>query len=621
MVFHSNSNNNGHNSPTNSNLATAEPRRAIMFTLLLATLPTLAGNMDHISPFVTMFFLLMYAGINLSCFFLGVLKSPGYRPTFRYTHWSISLFGFGWCLALVALVVEDWHVTLAVLCASAVLYAYTKRRAASQNWGDVGNALRYAIATTALRALSQQTTDFHAKNWRPQVLTVVDTDDCGNPTNCQVLALAKQLKQGSGGIHLVMSVVKRPANAGGLERFETCELIAHCKALLQQHMAYHDMVDSFAQVSAATMMTSNNATTVEPSSTTFSVCQAIWSAVLHSGLGVMSPNTVLLSYPNQTSARSTEQMDDYVTTLRGIMNLNKAVILFKCASEYPPRDLASSHKRIKSSPSSSHPTTLDVWWVVHDGGLLLLLPYILSRHANFAKAQLRLFAVTTSTTENPERLKQAVLRHLAQVRISATVKVVDLSDTRIAEDMRENLDMNAISWSTSFHQDMLRTNHSTVGEVFSQEAYEVPYHAAVLDDLESGSVGLSTHHHSSSSATTPVHVRPRGWLDEEEEDDDDGLGDEGANFDSLGSSGDTFTTVRLRATAVDAEERTRTARIFNEALKKYSRHAALVVTNMPLIRSDQPGRDFLDYVDTICASIDNVLLVRGSGVEVITTYV
>ena len=163
-------------------------------------------------------------------------------------------------------------------------------------------------------------------------------------------------------------------------------------------------------------------------------------------------------------------------------------------------------------------------------------------------------------------------------------------------------------------------NHSTVGEVFSQEAYEVPYHAAAtLDDIESGSGIFNRRQLHGNNAILPVHVQPRGWLDEDDAGEE---GEKGSNSDSGGgSSGATFTTVRLRATALDAEERTRTARAFNAALQRYSRHAALVVTNMPLIRSDQPGRDFLDYVDTICESIDNVLLVRGSGVEVITTYV
>lgn len=527
------------------------PTRAIWFTWLLASLPALAGNLDYITPMVTMFFLLMYAGINLSCFLLGFLKSPGFRPTFRYFHWSTSLLGFVWCLALVALV-SPVYLCVTIMAVIMMLYLYTKKQQARKDWGDVGNAIRYAVATASLSALSgSNMKDFHAKNWRPQLLTVVDMDGCGSPMNLHVLALAKQFKSGGGGgIHMVTSILR---TTKGLERARTCDSMAYAKILLEHHIKESGIQNCFAQV-VATASTRR---------------QALWSAVVHSGLGPLSPNTVLLSYPAMRGP--SEELHDYILTVQGIMNLKKAVIIFKGTSQYPPR--------VNEYAITPQAQTIDIWWIVHDGGLLLLLPYILSQDEVFEKnIKIRLFAVTSSATENPDRLRLAVIEHLARVRIRASVLIVDLSDTSIADDMRESDE--SVRLSTRDLTDT-STQNLTVGEVFSQEAYEVPYHAVWEDIMESGDASA----YVPASPMADVEF-PSGVIN---------------NAHSHG-------------------ERMRTARSFNEALKQYSSRASLVVTNMPLIRAHEPAAEFFDYVDTMCASIDNMMLVRGSGIEVVTTY-
>ena len=55
-------------------------KRAVWFTWAIASLGTLLGNIDHITPILTMFYLMMYGGINLCCFLLAWVDSPGFRP-------------------------------------------------------------------------------------------------------------------------------------------------------------------------------------------------------------------------------------------------------------------------------------------------------------------------------------------------------------------------------------------------------------------------------------------------------------------------------------------------------------------------------------------------------------
>lgn len=58
-------------------------RRALILTWMIASFLTVSGNLDHIAPMITVIYIIMFAGINFSCFLLGVLQSPGFRPTFR----------------------------------------------------------------------------------------------------------------------------------------------------------------------------------------------------------------------------------------------------------------------------------------------------------------------------------------------------------------------------------------------------------------------------------------------------------------------------------------------------------------------------------------------------------
>ena len=62
--------------------------------------------------------------------------------------------------------------------------------------------------------------------------------------------------------------------------------------------------------------------------------------------------------------------------------------------------------------------TIDIWWFCHDGGLLLLLPFLLSRNATWRGAKLRLFAgITSPIVSNLDRFKEAIEQHLKKARI------------------------------------------------------------------------------------------------------------------------------------------------------------------------------------------------------------
>lgn len=67
------------------------------------------------------------------------------------------------------------------------------------------------------------------------------------------------------------------------------------------------------------------------------------------------------------------------------------------------------------------------------------------------------------------------------------------------------------------------------------------------------------------------------------------------------------------------KQRLMTAILLNRNIVEYSSGARLVVTNLPLV-ADMHASEVLQYVDAVGASIAPLLMIRGSGVEVVTQY-
>lgn len=77
-----------------------EPHLATLFTAFICICCVVIGNLDLITPTITMFFLLCYAGVNLSCFLLDLLDAPSWRPRWKFHHWSMSLVGALLCIGM-----------------------------------------------------------------------------------------------------------------------------------------------------------------------------------------------------------------------------------------------------------------------------------------------------------------------------------------------------------------------------------------------------------------------------------------------------------------------------------------------------------------------------------------
>jgi hypothetical protein len=106
------------------------------------------------------------------------------------------------------------------------------------------------------------------------------------------------------------------------------------------------------------------------------------SAAQCCGVGMLKPNSILLGFLSDTSP---ESCDRYVEIIRSIIALNKVVMIVKGLSNFP-----NTNERQKG--------TIDVYWVIHDGGVLTLISHLLRRHHVWKSCKMRIFAVVFLST-------------------------------------------------------------------------------------------------------------------------------------------------------------------------------------------------------------------------------
>lgn len=68
---------------------------------------------------------------------------------------------------------------------------------------------------------------------------------------------------------------------------------------------------------------------------------------------------------------------------------------------------------------------IDIWWIVHDGGLLMLLPFLLRQHKVWRSCKLRIFTVA-QMEDNSLQMRRDLESFLYQLRIEAEVEVVEM---------------------------------------------------------------------------------------------------------------------------------------------------------------------------------------------------
>ncbi|KAL3041279.1 hypothetical protein OYC64_019472 [Pagothenia borchgrevinki] len=145
-----------------------EPLKGYILTFIIALAFILIAQLNIIAPIISNFFLASYALINFSVFHASLANSPGWRPSFKYYNMWVSLAGAVLCC--VVMFVINWWAALLTNVIVLGLFIYVSYKKPDVNWGSSTQALTYHQALTHTLHLSG--VEDHVKNFRPQCLVM-----------------------------------------------------------------------------------------------------------------------------------------------------------------------------------------------------------------------------------------------------------------------------------------------------------------------------------------------------------------------------------------------------------------------------------------------------------------
>uniref|UniRef100_A0A4W4EIT1 Solute carrier family 12 member 6 n=1 Tax=Electrophorus electricus TaxID=8005 RepID=A0A4W4EIT1_ELEEL len=370
--------------------ANGEPTWALLLTAFIAELGILIASLDLVAPILSMFFLMCYLFVNLACALQTLLRTPNWRPRFSYYHWTLSFLGMVICLALMF--ISSWYYAIVAMVIAGMIYKYIEYHGAEKEWGDGIRGLSLSAARYALLRLEEGPP--HTKNWRPQLLVLLKLDEDAHVKSPRLLTFASQLKAGKG-LTIVGTVL--PGNF----LYSFGDSLAAEQTL--KHLMEKERVKGFVQCIVAQ----------KPR-------DGISHMIQSSGLGGMRPNTVVMGWPHAwRQSEDPQSWKTFINTVRVTTAAHLALLV---------------PKNISLFPSNSEPCTegtIDVWWIVHDGGMLMLLPFLLRQHKVWRKCGMRIFTVA-QMEDNSIQMKKDLATFLYHLRIEAEVEVVEMHDSDIS---------------------------------------------------------------------------------------------------------------------------------------------------------------------------------------------
>ncbi|XP_077204221.1 solute carrier family 12 member 9-like isoform X2 [Paroedura picta] len=173
--------------PAKRTSAGGNPWVAVVLSWVLVQLVLFSGKLNTIAAIVTIFFLLVYATVDLACLALEWASAPNFRPTFRYFTWHTCVLGIAGCTVMVFFISPIY--ASASVAFMIVLLLALHYLSPSSSWGYISQALIFHQVRKYLLMLDIRKE--HVKFWRPQVLLMVR-----NPrTSMRLISFINDLKK------------------------------------------------------------------------------------------------------------------------------------------------------------------------------------------------------------------------------------------------------------------------------------------------------------------------------------------------------------------------------------------------------------------------------------------
>ncbi|XP_052839351.1 solute carrier family 12 member 6 isoform X2 [Drosophila gunungcola] len=564
-----------------------EPTRALLLTIVICQCGILLGNVDLLAPLLSMFFLMCYGFVNLACAVQTLLRTPNWRPRFKFYHWSLSLIGLTLCISVM--IMTSWYFALIAMGMAIIIYKYIEYRGAEKEWGDGIRGMALTAARYSLLRLEEGPP--HTKNWRPQILVLSKLNDNLLPKYRKIFSFATQLKAGKG-LTICVSVIKG-------DHTKITNKAVDAKSTLRKYMT-DEKVKGFCDVLVSQQ-----------------IGEGLSSVIQTIGLGGMKPNTVIIGWPYSWRQEGRNSWKTFIQTVRTVSACHMALMVPKGINFYPE----SNHK-IGGN--------IDIWWIVHDGGLLMLLPFLLKQHRTWRNCKLRIFTVA-QIEDNSIQMKKDLKTFLYHLRIEADVEVVEMN----------NSDISAYTYERTLMMEQRNQMLRALGLNKKENSKVVQ---TIMDFKETPSDNklslvqtIVDHHYDATKTASKVRfadptieeIQHHDSQNDEKRNSIDLDGPENADAPETTSSKDESTEKADGdfKSSVKPDEfnvrRMHTAIKLNEVIVEKSQDAQLVIMNLPgpprEVRAERES-NYMEFLEVLTEGLEKVLMVRGGGREVITIY-
>uniref|UniRef100_A0A8C2ZLU9 Solute carrier family 12 member 9 n=1 Tax=Cyclopterus lumpus TaxID=8103 RepID=A0A8C2ZLU9_CYCLU len=249
-------------SPAKKTSHSGNPWVSVLLSWFLVQLVLFSGKLNTIASIVTIFFLLVYAAVDLACLALEWASAPNFRPTFRYFTWHTCVLGIVGCVVMMFLINAIYaSASIAFMLLLLLLIHYLSP---TSSWGYISQALIFHQVRKYLLMLDVRKD--HVKFWRPQILLMVS-----NPrSSVGLIRFTNDIKKS--GLYVLGHV-----QLGDLDTLPSDPLQSQYDSWLS--LVDHLNIKSFVNLTLAD-----------------SVRHGVQHLLFISGLGGMRPNTLILGF-------------------------------------------------------------------------------------------------------------------------------------------------------------------------------------------------------------------------------------------------------------------------------------------------------------------------------------
>jgi len=317
-------------------------------------------DLNAVGSVLTNFFLISYSIVCVGGLIGHMSHSPSWRPAWKVYHPLTSILGAGSLIGAMFLI--NWSFALVTVAITVLLFGYFHwSDTSNNNWGEFPQSILFGDTIGKLEKMSL--VPDHVKTYRPQIEYLVNYDLGSVENQITNILPFRHITEESYSLLLVSGVGDSAPNP------------------------MESVSGSFVR---------------RWGSIDLSILPRLIGQA--GGIGKLFPN--ILSFSYTPSFRDTVSLFDMV----GCAFDSKLGVLISRGFE-------------SFDINVTHNWPIDVWWLSDDGGLVLLIGYLLSKHPVWSNCSLRCFTVS-ARNEGLTDVQMRISRLMNLFRINAEVQVI-----------------------------------------------------------------------------------------------------------------------------------------------------------------------------------------------------